>query len=150
MLSAGIIQPVEKATCQCIAFTFSSSFMVLCFFVIIIEARKKIIFHYLIRHEFSMKLMLSFLDDMLLGKDLLAKQAFVKTVLNLVCDDETWSQHEDQFFSEYLPTWVFFSSSFLDNLFLTSFFSLPLTLSKNNHLLDGKRPKVNFLKATLF
>ena len=150
MLSAGIIQTVEKATCQCRAFTFSSSFMVLCFFVIIIKARKKIIFHYLIRHEFSMKLMLSFLDDMLLGKDLLAKQAFVKIVLNLVCDDETCSQHEDQFFSEYLPTWVFFSSSFLDNLFLTSFFSLPLTLSKNNHLLDGRRPKVNFLKATLF
>ena len=89
MLSAGIIQPVEKATCQCIAFTFSSSFMVLCFFMLIIKARKKIIFHYLVHHKFSMKLMLSFIDDMLLGEDLLAKQAVVKIVLNLVCGDET-------------------------------------------------------------
>ena len=47
----------------------------------------------------------------------------------------------DQFFSEYLPIWIFFSS-FLDNLFLISFFSLPPTPSKNskyNHLLDGKK-----------
>ena len=36
-----------------------------------------------------MKLMLSFIDDMLLGEDLLAKQAVVKIVLNLVCGDET-------------------------------------------------------------
>lgn len=59
----------------------------------------------------------------------------------------------DQFFSEYFPIWMFFSS-FLDNFFLMSLFSLPPTPSKNSkydHLLDGKKDiKLIFLKPHYF